>query len=385
LQHMKLLLSLFFTIISIALLGQPYQTGHRTVSFIDTARDNRVVTVELYYPAAAAGNNVPVITGLEKFPVVVFGHGFVIGTGSYEWLADSLTKNGYITALPVTESSFSPVHEQFGRDISFLCSHLTALDDSAGSFLYQRVIRRSAAGGHSMGGGASFLATLYNSSINAIFNFAAAETTPSAKMAASQSRLPALIFAGSRDCIVPDTTQERMYQLLPYPCKTFINITDALHCHFANNNGTCATGQFFSGCNNSPVTAAGVFQKTTALIIPFLDYYLKDSCSSKLLFEERLNTVAGIVTQRVCNNDEFVCPGIINRYTFTGNGNWSNSENWAENRVPPPVLPAGQEIIINPSGNNTCIVNISQVIAQGAKLIVAPGKNLLIESNLSIQ
>jgi len=382
---MKLLLLLFFTITGMAVCGQPYQTGHRTVSFTDTARNNRVVAVELYYPAGTAGSNVPVITGTEKFPVVVFGHGFVIGTGSYEWLADSLVKNGYITALPATEGSFSPVHEQFGKDIGFLCSHISSLNDSAGSFLYQRVSRRTAAGGHSMGGGASFLATLYNNGINAIFNFAAAETTPSAKVAASQVGIPALIFAGTRDCIVPDTNQERMYQLVPYPCKTFVNITDALHCHFANNNGTCATGQFFSGCNNSPLTAAGIFEKTTALIIPFLDYYLKDSCSSKVLFEERLTIVPGILTQRACNNDTFICPGIANRYIFTGSGQWSINSNWANNSMPPSVLPAGSEIIINPSGNNTCIVNISQVIAQGAKLTVAPGKNLLIGGNLSIQ
>jgi len=380
----SLLLSICITL-SITVCSQSYQTGHRTISFTDISRNNRAVATELYYPAGTAGINVPVITGTEKFPVVIFGHGFVIGTSSYEWLADSLAKNGFIVALPVTEGSLSPDHEQFGRDIGFLCRHLITLDDSASSFLYQRVAERSAAGGHSMGGGASFLATVYNDRINAIFNFAAAETNPSAKTAASQAGIPALIFAGSRDCIVRDTTQERMYQLVPYPCKTFVNITDALHCHFANNNGTCATGQFFSGCNTSPLSAGNVFEKSTALLIPFLNYYLKDSCNSKTIFEERLNTVTGIVKQRVCSSDTFVCPGNANTYVFTGSGNWSIAANWTNNNVPPALLPAGAEIIINPSGNNPCIVNISQVIAQGAKLIVAPGKNLLIQGNLSIQ
>lgn len=382
---MKLLLLLFCTTLSLAVTGQLYQTGHRSVSYVDPSRSNRAVAVELYYPAGLAGDNVPVATGTEKFPVVVFGHGFVIGYSSYAWLADSLAKNGYITAIPTTEGSFSPSHEQFGKDIGFLCRHLTALDDSASSFLYQRVRNRTAAGGHSMGGGASFLATVYNNSINAIFNFAAAETNPSAKAAASQAGIPALVFAGSRDCIVPDTTQERMYQLVPYPCKTFVNITDALHCHFANNNSTCATGQLFSGCNTSPLTAGNIFEKSTALILPFLDYYLKDSCSSKTIFESRLNAVPGIVKQRACNNDPFVCPVAGITYSFTGSGNWNMASNWVNNIVPPSALPAGAEIIINPSGNNICILNISQVLAPGAKLVVAPGKNLLIQGNLSIQ
>ena len=381
---MKLLFSIILVIIFFSAPAQPYQAGRRSVTFIDTSRNNRSIATELFYPAAAAGNNVPLANGTEKFPVVVFGHGFVIAYSSYNWLADSLVKNGYIVAMPTTEGSFSPAHEQFGKDIAFLSSYIISLNDSSSSFLLGRVKNRSAVGGHSMGGGASFLAADYNNGINAVFNFAAAETNPSAKEAALQTTIPALIFAGSSDCIVPDTNQQRMYSNVPYACKTFVNITDALHCHFANNNGTCATGQIFSGCNSSSITAAIVFQKTANLLIPFLDYYLKDSCSSKTIFENRLTAMTGIVKERNCTTDPFIC-NATNIYIFTGSGNWDVAVNWSNNIIPPSPLPSGSEIIINPAGNSSCILNIAQTIAPGGKLTVATGKNFLLQGNLTVQ
>ena len=381
---MKLLFSILLVVIFFPAAAQPYQTGRRSVTFIDTSRNSRSITTELFYPAATAGNNVPVVNGSEKFPVVVFGHGFVIAYSSYNWLADSLVKNGYIVAMPTTEGSFSPAHEQFGKDIAFLSSYIISLNDSSSSFLFDRVKNRSAVGGHSMGGGASFLSTQYNNSINAIFNFAAAETNPSAKEAALQTAIPALIFAGSSDCIVPDTNQQRMYSNVSYSCKTFVNITDALHCHFANNNGTCATGQILSGCNSSSITAAIVLKKTTSLLIPFLDYYLKDSCGSKIIFENRLAATTGIVNERTCTTEPFIC-NAANIYTFTGSGNWDVAANWANNIIPPSPLPSGSEIIINPAGNSSCILNIAQTIATGSKLTVATGKNFLVQGNLTLQ
>lgn len=99
--------------------AQSFLTGKRSITFIDNNRSNRAVATDLYYPANTAGNNVPLASGAEKFPVVVFGHGFLIGNASYNWLADSLVKYGYIVALPSTESGISPNHGNFGEDLAF--------------------------------------------------------------------------------------------------------------------------------------------------------------------------------------------------------------------------------------------------------------------------
>ena len=95
-----------------------YNVGQRSITFIDEQRANRSIPSDVYYPADAAGTNAPVALGVVKFPVVVFGHGFVIGTSSYKWLADTLVKHGYIVVFPSTESGLSPDHLAFGKDLS---------------------------------------------------------------------------------------------------------------------------------------------------------------------------------------------------------------------------------------------------------------------------
>ena len=60
-------------------------------------------------------------------------------------------------------------------------------------------------------------------------------------------------------------------------------------------------------------------------------------------------------------------------FTFNGNGNWTNAANWSNGVVPPDVLPAGYEIIIDPVINGECVLNKVQTIANNAKLTVRPG------------
>ncbi len=67
---------------------------------------------------------------------------------------------------------------------------------------------------------------------------------------------------------------------------------------------------------------------------------------------------------------------------FTGNGNWTDSANWSNNQVPPSPLPFNYEIIISPTVNGSCILNINQVISPGAKITVAPGAKLIIQGEL---
>jgi hypothetical protein len=74
-------------------------------------------------------------------------------------------------------------------------------------------------------------------------------------------------------------------------------------------------------------------------------------------------------------------------YTFNGNGNWSNAANWLGAVVPPAVLPAPWEIIINPISGGECLLQLStiQTIASGAKLTVIGTKKLRVEGSLIIQ
>ena len=73
-------------------------------------------------------------------------------------------------------------------------------------------------------------------------------------------------------------------------------------------------------------------------------------------------------------------------YTFIGAGNWNIEGNWESNIIPPEVLNGCTQIIINPAGNNECLLNIPfQIISSGTVLSVMPGKRFRIPGKLEIK
>ncbi len=74
-----------------------------------------------------------------------------------------------------------------------------------------------------------------------------------------------------------------------------------------------------------------------------------------------------------------------NLYIFTGNGNWSVAANWNNQIIPPSILPAGSQILINPAVGAQCNLDITQTISQGASLTVSAGKNFKVPGNLILQ
>lgn len=69
-------------------------------------------------------------------------------------------------------------------------------------------------------------------------------------------------------------------------------------------------------------------------------------------------------------------------YTFSGNGNWNDVSNWSNNIMPPNILLAGDEIIIDPQAGGQCILNVSYAISKGAIFTVMPGKKFVVKSKL---
>lgn len=72
-------------------------------------------------------------------------------------------------------------------------------------------------------------------------------------------------------------------------------------------------------------------------------------------------------------------------FTFTGNGNWDDPDNWLNKSIPPAILPAGQKIIIDPIQGGQCVLNIAQRISSGAQISVNPAKIFLVQGNLTMQ
>jgi hypothetical protein len=276
-----------------------YPIGHRNVTYIDSARSNRQVPADVYYPATLAGDNTPVASPpAGGFPVISFGHGFLLTVATYQYLWEALVPEGYIVALPRTESNFSPSHQQFGLDLAFLIEQLRREGNATNSPFFGAVGASSCVMGHSMGGGASFLAVQSDTTISTIANLAAAETNPSAIAAAGTLSLPSLLFSGSEDCVAPaESHQLPMYNALHSECKTYISVTGGSHCKFGENNFTCNLGEL--SCPGS-LSREAQHQIVLFHLLPFLDYHLKGSFEARCVFQERLATGDAVTYQQVC-------------------------------------------------------------------------------------
>ena len=286
--------------------GQTFPVGHMSVNFKDPSRTGgytisgginvtgtgRDIGTEVYYPSTVVGDNKPVASG--QFPVVVIGHGFVMGWDSYDNIYNKLASNGYIVLLPRTEGGFSPSHTEFGNDLKFLVTagqNLNTINTpTILSTFNSKVFPKSAIGGHSMGGGSSFLASANNTSVTCIFNFAPATTNPSSIASASIINVPALIISGAIDCVADTTVQNSHYSALSSTKKFHIILKNLTHCDFGNGtSGNCTFGQSTSGCSNT-VSNTLAFPRYMNYVQNFLDNQLKNDCMAGQRFMDSVIT-----------------------------------------------------------------------------------------------
>ena len=280
------------------ILAQAFNIGHNSTVFYDNNR-NRNISTEIYYPADSSGHDLPISFG--NFPVIVFGHGFLISWDSYENFWTSLVPEGYILCFPTTEMGFSPNHQDFADDLKFISSQMQIESQISSSIFYNAVLPKTGILGHSMGGGASFLATENNPNVNTLINFAAAETNPSAISAASNITIPTVIFSGDDDCVTPPIIHQNiMFDSLNANCKTQVNIINGGHCYFANDNVLCSFGE--SSCNpNLNITREEQQNITNDFLKLWLDFSLKSNQNSFNVFNDSLQVSNRITYSQFCN------------------------------------------------------------------------------------
>jgi len=221
-----------------------YSVGTSDVTFVDPARGNRSIPSDLYYPALSAGAGAPVADPPpEGFAAVAFGHGYQIGAGNYAWIAALLAAEGCVVAVPRTGGELFPDHSAFGLDLAFAARAVRDAGADPGSIFFGRMGPRTLVMGHSMGGGCSLLAAAGDTSITAVANFAAAETDPSAVAVCPLIERPALLFAGTNDCVTPPATHQiPMYEALT-AWRTLVTIDGASHCQFNSYSFLCDLGE----------------------------------------------------------------------------------------------------------------------------------------------
>jgi len=309
-MNLRLLYTLLLALHVMCAAAQPFPVGSRNITFNDPARGGRAIACEVYYPATSAGSNQPLANG--RFPVLSFGHGFVMGVNAYYNLRDAFVPQGYILVLPTTEGGFSPSHGNFGLDLAFVITAMQQRGADPASPFFGRVASTAAIMGHSMGGGASFLGASAPQ-VTTVVNYAPAETNPSAIAAAGNVDKPVLVLAGSQDCVTPPSTNQLpMYNAVPSGCKAYVSLTGGGHCNFANSNFNCGFGEVTCGGGGSLGRAAQQ-ALTHQYTLLWLDRYLKDDLQAGEAFEALLAAASQITSQSVFSD----CPPIRVRADVT--------------------------------------------------------------------
>lgn len=362
--------------------AQSFEIGKTSKTFSDASRNNRSVATEIYYPADVSGSNVPVTTSVQdKFPVLIFGHGFTMTWSAYENIWTALVPRGFILAFPKTEGSLFPSHSAFGTDLAFVAAQMQLLGESNASLFYQRIDSMNCVMGHSMGGGAAFLAAQQSSSIKAIATLSAAETSPSAINAASGLDIPALLLAGGNDCVTPPPDHQiPMYNALQSDCKTYVSIIGGSHCQMAEYNFFCAIGE--GTCSPSPtISRTQQHQVMNRYLIPWLQSTLKGDEASGVTFDSTLRTDQEVTWLKNC-----VLMSQVDNPTDLGaipSGSTQIEINWEPNTLDLPVLLcyASDAVFGEPVWGTA--YQPGMIIPGGGEVLYAGSENSYIHSGLT--
>lgn len=291
-----------WAITATSVAAQSYAIGHMSVAYEDSSRNNRQISTEIYYPATVEGDDTPIAEPPANtgFPVIAFGHGYLMTVDTYAHIWEALVPDGFIVLLPNTESNLFPSHLDFGKDQAFIIAALHAEGQNPDSPFHEKLSSTAAVMGHSMGGGASFLAVEHYDGITAIANLAAAETTPSAIAAAMEITIPALLFGGTLDCVTPpDVHQMPMFDALSSDCKTFLNVIGGSHCQFGEPNFLCELGE--TACPDPDITYDEQHAVVFDFLTPWLKYQLLGDSNGWATFQALLQDDPRVQVQHMCD------------------------------------------------------------------------------------
>ncbi|MGY3792427.1 poly(ethylene terephthalate) hydrolase family protein [Aquimarina sp. 433] len=286
---MKNLVLIIFSLLflSSGLVAQEYTIGFSSKTFRDADRRNRRVNARIYYPIS---NNTSQSVN-EQFPVIVLGHGFIMGSDAYQNFYDTLVPQGYIVVFVNTEGSIFANHIAYSEDLAFMVNAIQQENDNSSSVLYQSVADKTALIGHSMGGGAATVAASLVE-VETLVTFAPAQLRFDTLTPASEVTEDAIVFSGSGDAVTPANEDHiPIYNSLGANCKYFINILGGAHCYYANSNFACDFGEN-SSSGNIQITREEQQEIVFGYLNSWFAYKLKSDISAQEQFISDLSSDA---------------------------------------------------------------------------------------------
>jgi predicted dienelactone hydrolase len=242
------------------------------VTDVTVEAGDRSFGAKVFAPAGADADGDRLAGG--PWPVVIFGHGYLSPVDLYTTLLTDLAAAGYLVVAPTSGGELFPDHASFAADFSAVIDWLTTENARPGSWLEGAVdLERIAASGHSMGGGASTLATAADPRIRTVANLAAAETRPSAVAAAAGITVPSLLIAGELDAIAPVETHQRpIFEAITTAPAQLRIITGGSHCGFIDDPAEGGLAGALTGlaCDAATIDREAQLAITNRLLVDWL-------------------------------------------------------------------------------------------------------------------
>jgi predicted dienelactone hydrolase len=276
---------------SCTLFSQHYEIGRMEADFIDHSREGRLIKALILYPADSAGSDLPLARpALGGFPVIVFGHGYMMPVEAYRNIWEFTVPEGFVFVLPRSGSKMFPSHLEFGLDMAFILDEMIRLNGDSTSLFSGSLQPFGCLMGHSMGGGAALLGAPESNSLKTLLVLAPLDTRPSSAKAAREISVPSLVFAGSDDYITPpEKHQMPIYDSLQSPQKTYICIQGGSHCQMASNYRLCNFAE--ASFNLEPgITIQEQHRILKRYMLPWLEFYLYNDLAAGREFQQQLES-----------------------------------------------------------------------------------------------
>lgn len=252
--------------------------------------DGKKLPVIIHYPSDKS----------ERYPVIVFNHGWTCHNTWYNYVWQKLVPQGYIVAMPGDDETDIPTENIFEYSAGQRYTLDWIVDDCAKDHscpLAGIIGDKFACSGHSMGGGATLLSIAdYPVGYTSQHRFDAALTlsgcNPNEKVlkACKDITRPILLLTGSRDCICPPHEYaDKYYAAVPGghgSCKYLGDITNGTHCNFEDNGlaeGECDIAEF-DLCPFEPhqhISDRAQWNISTTYMAQFFKATLKDGDNSQ--------------------------------------------------------------------------------------------------------
>ena len=253
---------------------------------IDPDRGDREIPVEFWHDAS--------LTSPTAFALIA--HGFAMTPADYDDLSEHLVEAGYVIGRLDTETGFGPSLLDFARDMVYVVEHAAQEVDALSGLLNDA----QALVGHSMGGGAAWLAAAeLGEALEALVGLAPAETTPSAQAAGQDVEAAALVVSGTADAVTPPSAHHLpLYDALTgSTCRAFVSLIDGGHCGFADAGTLCDFGE---------ITFAGMSREeqqelSFAAVADFLSYHLDSDAQGMSNLEATANESASVELTLACD------------------------------------------------------------------------------------